>query len=176
MSTDAIRGLLLVLNLALVGLIGWTAYSTFFAADESRWQVERLDVKKFRPPVIEEDPHRQNEQIYQTISKVFQVDPPKEAPVVDNTPVTPPPPPVGDPKNLKVELLVFDPEEPQRSSVWLAPSGRGSAHTFTIGMSLDTYKDFSRYKKVTVKSITQDKIVLDHDGKDVVLSRPGAPQ
>ena len=38
-------------------LIGWTAYSTFFAADESRWQVERLDVKKFRPPVIEEDPH-----------------------------------------------------------------------------------------------------------------------
>ncbi len=177
MNLKAIRGGVAVLNLVLLGVVGYTAYLTFFHTEPARWEVEPPGKsEQYAPPSLADDPYHTQLDIYQVVSKVFE----RKVPV-ETTPTVPEvrqpvpqAPKRGDPKHLNVELTTYDPADPSSCSVWLrGPSGE--ARTFTVDMPLEVYPEFRAYTGVKVTQITSEEIVLtDGSGKEVRLSaKPG---
>jgi hypothetical protein len=132
-SINAIRTLVLIANVLLIGLIGWAGYDTWYgsALDRARWEVTEPKYEKFVPPELADDQRQRDQQLYKVISKVF--DPPK--PEAEKAP-PPPPPPTADVHQIEVRLLQYNKDNPSASSACLhAPLSKDPAN----GQPVDRY-------------------------------------
>jgi hypothetical protein len=170
MSVNAMRALVLLANLVLVGLIVWLCYGTFVTLD-----LERYDVK---PPKAIEIPDRgpdlrsRDKLLYVPIGRVLDPTPPAPPP--------PPPPPEAakppkpSPKDIKVVAINFS-EDQELASALLLPPGASEPHFMQVGLDLAEIKGFGldAYAGWKLKQITRDEvIVVDQAGQEVRLTGP----
>lgn len=175
MSGNAIRALVLLANLVLLGLIGWVCYDTFVALDETRWDIEPPQLEKYVVPDRPVDESQQRRDLYKSITRALDRPPPPREVVAP--PVTTVAPKLPDPKEIKVIAISYAPD-PTLASAWLAaplssvPDGR----FFRTGMDLGQPGfGFEAYKDCKLKEITQDAVVIvDQKGQEVRLAGPRA--
>ncbi|MFC1706403.1 hypothetical protein ACFL59_06200 [Planctomycetota bacterium] len=176
MSTTGLRALIALVNLALMGLIAWSGYLTFFYLDEERWQVEAPVEDVYTPPRDVQNDLTRERKLYDTIVDVFHYQappkPPSEAkPPPIATPKVEKPPP-GMMQSLQLTTLFYNRRNPARSTAWLQAPGAGE-RTFMVGMNIDDYPEFRSYKGVTLKEVTATEAVLeDASGKELRLAAP----
>ncbi|GIW71533.1 MAG: hypothetical protein KatS3mg102_1075 [Planctomycetota bacterium] len=174
MNVSALRGLVLVVNLLLLGAIGHAAWRTFGPVDWSVWGLSPPELEQFDPPLLGEDPQRRERALYQTIAEVFERPQPRSAPAAaEPAPAAAPPPPSV--RDLQVRLLAYDRGQPERSSALLYDPRSQLERFFQVGLDLgQPGLGFERYKGTRVQAITPEAVVLlTEQGEKVELPAPG---
>ncbi len=172
MSINAIRGLILLANVALLALIGWLCYDTFVTVDKQHYFVEPPKPEDYRVVELAVDESQQKKDLYKAISKVFDR-PPPPPPVVD----TPKPPeaPKPDPSQIQVLALQYSPNQERSSALLNAPPPFGKEpRFFQPGLDLGSPGlGFEAYAGCKLKAITADEVIIvDPKGKEVKLPGP----
>jgi hypothetical protein len=179
-SINAIRGLILLANVVLMGLIGWAGYQTFWAVDREKWEVEQPAYEKYTPPQLADDEAKRDQQRYKVISKAFDPEKPKVAP-----PTAPTAAPTADVRQIQVLQIHYNPKEPAASSALLSgplsrdpATGQPAARFFMAGQELgQPGLCFEAYKNAKVKEITEkDVLFIDQQGKEVRIPGPPLPK
>jgi hypothetical protein len=174
MSINAIRGLVLVANLLLLGLIGWICYGTFVTVDQSHYFVKPPEAKRFAVTDVPVDEKQQQKELYKAISRVFDHPPPPPPPVeagpkVDKTPA-------GAPESIKILVINMASDGEGGSALIDAPLASPKEPKFVqVGddlAALPAFKD--HYKTLRLKAITEDEVVfLDtQTGKETKVAGP----
>ena len=174
MSVQAIRALILLLNLALLGLIGWVCYGTFVHTDMAKYEVPKLELQKFRVEPIQGNPDQENKKAYEAITRVLdRPPPPKPVEVVQSRPVEQP---RADPRQIQVLAIQYSSQDKERSSAYLsAPLANPKDPKFwQTGLDLGLPGlGFEAYKDVKVIEIRENEVVLqDQKGAEVRLPGP----
>jgi hypothetical protein len=165
MSINAIRALVLFANVLLIGIIGYTGYTTFYYVDPERWEVIPPDFRRYAPPEIEEDERQKEQQLYKVIGKAFDPPPPPPAPEGPKAePLT------ADPRRLEVGTVNYNMRDPALSSALLKGPLAREPRFFMPGQDLGAGNlGFDAYKGVKVKAITETEVILiDRDGQTEV--------
>jgi hypothetical protein len=175
MSINAIRGLILLANLLLLGLIVWLCYGTFVTVDKERYFVEPPKLEKYRVPEIAQNEDQQKKDLYKSIARVFDRPPP---------PPPPPPPPAAreegpsaDPRKIEILAMNVPVDGHGTGSALInAPQANPKEPKYVqTGMDLGELKELEAYRGVKVKAITQEGAVfLDKKGAEVKVPGPRA--
>jgi len=173
-SIGAIRALVLLGNLLLLGFVVFVARATFLTVDKDRYYVERPKDERFRVPEIAIDESQQKKDLYRAISRVLDrpPPPPPEAP--------PPPPPQeaprADPRQIQVLAMNVSQDPCVLSSALLTAPLASSREPrfFQVGLDLgQPGLGFEAYKDCKVKAITVEAVIItDQKGQDVRLAAP----
>lgn len=173
MSVNAMRALVLLANLLLVGLIVWLCHDTFVALDLERYEVRPPNQKNLEIPDRGPDPRGRDKQLYLAIGRAFDPPPIKvevaPPPKIDTTPVKP------NPKEIKVVAVNYA-ENQELASALLSPPGASEPRFMQVGLDLGQIAGygFDNYKGWKIKAITPsgEVIVVDEQGNEVRLEGP----
>lgn len=172
MNTTALRGLLLGVNLILIGIVMWVSVETFLVTDSDRWNVEPPTFSDFNVPVISEDPAQRDRALYRTIVDLFEIEEPKkvkvvEAPVVDEDEGEELPPPLQQ-ITVTFAMAFGDDSRGAKNMVVLTPPSGGTGEAFVEGMELSKINGFKDFPNVFIKEITRKEVIFtDKDGKEL---------
>jgi hypothetical protein len=171
-SINAIRGLVLFANVALLALIGVVGYRTFYYVDPDQWEVEKPHWERYEPPAVQGDERQRQQAAYKVISKVFDPPKPKEE-------VAPPvaPPPTADVHRMTVVAIQYNTRDPKSSSALLTGPLAKDPRFFMADQDLGQKgMGFEAYDKAKVKQISEKEvIIIDQQGKEVRLPGPAQP-
>lgn len=173
MSVQAIRALVLLLNLGLLGLIGWVCYGTFVEDPKARLAVPTVKADLYKVPELTGDPKQEQADLYKAITRVLDR-PPPPPPVREAAP--PPPAPLrADPRQIQVKAIQYSKHQDRGSALLEAPLASPKDPKFfqvnddlgTPGMGFEAYKD------VKLTQITAEEVILtDQKGQEVRLPGP----
>ncbi|HVY61142.1 MAG TPA: hypothetical protein VHF22_05780 [Planctomycetota bacterium] len=160
LSVNAIRGLILLANVLLLGLIMWLCYGTFVTVDQGLYFVDPPRLEKYRVQEISVDKAQQEKANYQAIARVFDRPPPPPEP-----PKAPPPKdeiPVGDPR--KIEILAMNvPVDGHGTGSALINAPLASPREpkyVQSGMNLGELQELKAYDGVRLEEITAEGAVF----------------
>ena len=170
MSVNAIRALILLANVVLLGLIGWLCFDVFVTVDKDKYSVDPPNLKKYAVPEVEVNESQQKKELYKAISRVY--DRPAPPPPKAETPAVAPPPDKADPRLIKVLAMnvALNPEA-TGSALIEAPLGKEPKYV-QVGMDIGDLEELKAYKKVKVKAITEQGVTF-LDQKSIEVKIPG---
>lgn len=161
-------------NLGLVGLIGYTCYATFFTVDETEYFVEPPKLERYVVPEQAIDESQQKKDLYNAITRVLDREPPP--PPAPPAPPPPATPPTADPSQIKVLAINYSARQDLASALFTAPlAASPEPKFFQVGLDIGSPGlGFEQYKECKVKAITETEVIVtDQKGREVRL--PGPP-
>ncbi len=173
MSIGTIRGLILLANLLLLGIIGWLCYDSFVVVDQEKYFVEPPRDDRMTVPEIVEDEKQRDKAAYQSIKRVLDRPPPPPP-----TPPAPPPPPEAqkpDPRNIQIVALQYCKDQTKASALITAPLATSrEPRFFQVGVDLGVPGfGFEPYAGCKIKEIKPDAVVfLNQKGEEVTVAGP----
>jgi hypothetical protein len=177
MSINAIRGLILLGNVVLIGIIGWICFGTFISVDQSEYFVEPPKLDRYYVADVPIDESQQKKELYKAITRALdRPEPPKpEA----EKPAAPEAAPKADPRQIQVLAIQYSPNQERSSALLNAPlANPREPKFFQVGLDLGSPGlGFEAYQGCKVVEITADEVIVqDQKGNAVRLPGPRPKQ